>query len=452
MINIVEKFLDAYDVNKADKTFLVGFSGGCDSLCLLDILHKLSNKTGFRLLAMHLNHNWRGQESLQEEQNCATFCQKNNIEFISEKLAETQPKTEIAARDARYSFFLKHAKNYPNPIIFTAHTSSDNAETVIYRIIKGTGINGLQGILPLRNIDDIPVLRPILSLSRCQTEDYCNANGLVPNNDSSNYDINYKRNFIRHKIMPLFNEINFHAEKSINSLSKLAVSQTSIVNEYIGLIKNDIYQDNKILTDKFKNLSQDIMSRIIYDGCLKFGLDYDYKKVNNILNFIKNNFDSKSGSRYSLASNLWLFVNNKNIYVIDKVKSEINTCEVITNGEGDYNFSENLIFSIEKFSGGGNVKYPEESEKIAFVDLSNVGLNLTIRTRRDGDYITPFGMSGKMKLKKYLNSKGIIQHEKNKLILLCKNSEILWVCGVGLSNKLKVVKEPTHVLRLTDSL
>ena len=82
------------------------------------------------------------------------------------------------------------------------------------------------------------------------------------------------------------------------------------------------------------------------------------------------------------------------------------------------------------------------------MNLSDTGIDLTIRTRRDGDLIVPFGMSGTMKLKKYLNAKGVSQHEKDGLILLAKNNEILWVAGVGLSNKFKVVNKPTHVIEL----
>ena len=93
-------------------------------------------------------------------------------------------------------------------------------------------------------------------------------------------------------------------------------------------------------------------------------------------------------------------------------------------------------------------KYPKEDENIAYVNLDDFE-NLIIRTRRDGDIIQPFGMKGTMKLKKYLNSKAFEQHKKNSLVLLCKNNEVLWACGVGLNEKLKVVsKIPKYVLKL----
>jgi len=449
MIEVVDNFLEEFNLKSPDNTFLVGFSGGCDSLCLLDILNNLSKKYGFSLVALHLNHNWRGDESLQDELNCKKYCEINDISYISEILAKSALKTENSAREARYEFFLRCAQKYQNSKILTAHTRTDNAETVVYRIIKGTGINGLQGILPERMMDGVPLYRPLLSVSRNEIEGYCISNGLIANNDSSNADVSYKRNFIRHKIMPLFKEINFHAERSIVSLSKLAISQTKIVDEYINLLKKDIYIDGKILTEKFKNLSEDVMKKLIYEACLKETLDYDYKKIVHILEFIKSNFDSKAGSRYSLTKDLWLFVSSKYIYLI--TESSINDSETQISQEGEYEvLGTNFIFSIQKYEASDSeLKFPPENAKFAYVNLEDL-TGLTVRTRRAGDYIHPFGMTGTTKLKKYLNSKGVFQHDKNKLIFLCKGSEVLWVVGVGLSNKLKVVKKPTHVLRLLD--
>lgn len=447
MIEIVDKFLEEHNLKNSDNTFIVGFSGGCDSLCLLDILNQLSKKYGFKLVAAHLNHNWRGEESLQDELNCKNFCESLKIEFISET-SEIGPKTEISARELRYNFFLKIARKYKNSSVFTAHSRTDNAETIIYRIIKGTGVNGLQGIPAKRMAEEIPIYRPLLSVSRNKIQDYCRSKGLVANVDSSNFDISYKRNFIRQKIMPLFDEINFHAEKSITTLSKIAISQTNIVNEYIDLINKEIYFDNKVLTEKFVKLSADVQKKIIYDKCLERNLDYDRKKVENILEFILENIDSKSGSRYSLTNDLWLFVNSQYIYLITKTKADENKHEINILEEGEYQIPETgKTFSLEKYTGDADIKFPSENSFIAYVNLQSLD-GLTVRTRREGDFITPFGMTGSMKLKKYLNSKGVSQHNKDELILLCSGSDVLWVASVGLSNKLKVVNIPSHVIEL----
>jgi tRNA(Ile)-lysidine synthase len=449
MIQVIDNFLDKYGLKASGKTFLVGFSGGYDSLCLLDILNTLSLKYGFKLIALHLNHNWRGEESLKEALTCKDFCEKKSIEFISETLKETNCKTESFARKARYKFFLKYAKLYPNSIILTGHNKNDNAETIIYRIIKGTGLNGLQGILPKKNIDGVFVYRPLLTISRAEIENYCEINALIANKDSSNLNINYKRNFIRHKIIPLFCEINPQMIKSINSLAEIAISQTNIVNEYLEIIKTNIFIENKILTKEFEKLSSDLKQQIIYDICLQEGLDYDRKKITDILKFIQDNLESKSGCRVSLTNNLWLFVSSKYMYLTIQLLEDKNTNEINISKEGEYKFPDSeYIFSLKKYIVNDKLIFPSENSNYAYADFSKIGMDLSLRTRREGDFINPFGMKGNMKLKKYLNSKKIARHDKDKLILLCKGSEVLWVIGIGLSNKLKVVNKPTHVIRL----
>lgn len=464
MIEIVEKFLDEHNLKKLENNFLVGFSGGGDSMCLLDILNQLSKKYSFKLIALHLNHNWRGEESLNDEVNCKNFCDKHGIEYVSEVL-EDGPQTESFAREARYNFFVKHSKRYPNSCVFTAHTQTDNAETIIYRIIKGTGINGLQGIKPKRIIDDVCVYRPLLTFSTDQIRDYCISKGLVPNIDSSNFDVSYKRNFIRHKIMPLFSEVNSSYEQSIISLSKVAGEESAIVNDYLSSIQEGLFEDGKIITQFFKNLSKETMRKVIFNLVIDNKLDYDYKKIDDIYEFVIANFNSKAGSRYSLTNDLWLFVSSKYIYLITEIKAVKNLNEVKVISEGEWTFSgTDYIFSLQKFSCEIHAVYPQESylskfcagqavfpaanEYLAYVNFDYVGLDLTLRTRREGDYIIPFGMFGSMKLKKYLNSRAVAQHDKDNLILLCKDSEVLWVAGVGLSNKLKVVNKPTHVIEL----
>lgn len=464
MIEIVEKFLDEYNLKKPEKTFLVGFSGGGDSLCLLNILHELSKLHGFRVIALHLNHNWRGDESLNDEANCRKFCKKNEIEYISEVLQDG-PKTESFAREARYNFFVNHAEKYPDGCVFTAHTQTDNAETIIYRIIKGTGIKGLQGIKPERIVDGVSVYRPLLAVSTEQIQDYCSTNNLVPNIDSSNFNVNYKRNFIRHKIMPLFSEVNSNYEQSIISLAKVANEESKIVNEHLSSINADLFEGDKILTPCFKNLSKEVMRKIIYNLVTEKNLDYDYKKIDDILEFVTDNINSKSGSRYSLTNDLWLFVSSKYIYMITEIKAIKNFNEVKITSEGQWELpGTNYIFSLQKFSCdtpkvypyenylnnfcSGHAVFPAANEYLAYVRLDHIGLDLTLRTRKEGDFIIPFGMFGSMKLKKYLNSKGVAQHDKDNLILLCQASEVLWVAGVGLSNKLKVVNKPTHMIEL----
>lgn len=431
----VKSFLQKYDLDKPDLTYLVAFSGGYDSMCLL---HSLKKITKNKLIALHLNHNWRGEESDNEEQNCKDFCASLGIEFYCEKLSEDISHTETAARNARYDFFEKCAKKFNSKVIFTAHNKNDNAETLIYRIAMGTGIAGLQGISPQRGI----YYRPLLTIERKEIEKYCTQNHLNPNNDSSNSDTKYKRNFIRQQIMPALNKINPDSMDKINTLSDVAKEETKIIEEYLKIIADKISdKNNKINTKKFLNQSPAIQKRLIYNLFIKHNLDYDRTKILNILEFIHENSSSKSGKTCSLTDNLWIFVSHETIEPI--TGSDFIIPSIRITREGKYETST-YIFEIEKFEKEVR-KFPKDSEGIAYVNLP-FPLDFELRTRQDGDIIQPLGMKGTQKLKKYLNEKKIPNHQKDKLLFLTQDNEILWAINSGISDKIKVTSKPTHRL------
>ena len=400
----VESFIEKYNLSGK---FLLGFSGGFDSMCLLDVLHKI----GCDVVAIHMNHNWRGVESSQEEENCRNFAEQRNIPFYSEILPDKIPHTENDAREARYKFFENCAKKFDSNAVFTAHNLNDNAETVLYRIIKGTGTIGLEGILEKRGI----FYRPLLTTSRVEIEEYCKLNNLNPNKDSSNENIKYKRNLIRKKILPLMKEININVIDAINSLSQIAKEDKNGENSQKYFVRQLLIENNLI---------------------------YDRKKIEDLSKFIEEYKNSKSGKTMSLTDNLWLFVNNKEVKVI-KSYSKPNI-EVKISIEGEYKINDK-IFSIRKCSENINY-YPKDIEYKAYISIKEI--DFTLRYRKNGDYIQPLGCSGKQKLKKYLNEKKIPNHEKNNIVLLCNGNEVLWVTGFGISDKIKVKDKPTHVIEL----
>lgn len=406
-------------------------------MALLDVIKKLSEKYEFKVIAAHLNHNWRGVESLKEQENCKNFCTQNNIEFYTETLDKNEKHTETRARELRYQFFNNAIIKYHADALLTAHTKSDISETIIYRLIKGTGIKGLQGITP--KLDKI--YRPMLDISRTEVKEYCRQNNLQPNNDSSNLDNKYSRNFIRNEILPLFNKINPQTENALYNLSILAYEEEQILKEYINSL--ELYENDKIKSDKFAKLSVNIQKRLIYELYVKFDFEYTQEKIEITLKFIHQNINSKSGKKSSLTKGFWIFVNSKYIEVIGKITK--NNHEIEIKKEGKYIF-ENYEFTIEKCSSKPD-KYPPDSEYKAFVEFNN-NIDFTLRTRKNGDRIQPLGTKSETKLKKYFINKNIPQHKKDKIILLCKDGEVLWISGYGLSDKIKVVNKCTHVLTL----
>lgn len=433
----IEIHLEKYKINTPKNIYLVAFSGGYDSMSLLDCLKKVAPDN--RIIALHLNHNWRGAESDLEEIRCKEFCEKIGVEIYTEKLSQNVPHTETAGREARYDFFEKCSKKFNSRIIFTAHNKNDNAETLLYRICKGTGISGLQGIAENRGI----YYRPLIEVTREEIETYCKDNHLTPNNDSSNHDIKYKRNFIRTEILPKLEKINPKILDTIETLSTVAKEETSIVEEYLQKILNKISKDNKIQTPEFLKQSNAIQKRIIYNIFIEHNLDYDRTKILKILDFVKENSKSKSGKTCSLTTNLWIFVNESIIEIVEKSKDIMP--EIRIDKEGIY-ATDKYIFELQKCNSEVE-EFPKDTKNIAYIDLTDTAIDFEIRTRKDGDIIYPFGLNGSQKLKKYLNSKKIPNHEKDSLLFLTKGKEILWAIGIGISDKIKVKTKPTHIIK-----
>ena len=418
IIEDVQNFINKYNLSGR---FILAFSGGYDSMCLLDILHKLDCD----VIAVHLNHNWRGEESLKEAQNCKNFAESKGITYYSETLPDSIEKTETAAREARYEFFRRCAQKFNSNVIFTAHNFDDNVETILYRIIRGTGTIGLQGISEKREI----FYRPLLKTKRKTIEQYCRENNLLPNNDSSNSDTKYQRNFIRHKIIPLLREINPNVSEAVTSLSEIASEDNCIIDKY--------------LPQKLTKASDIEQKRIIYKILSEHNIEYDREKIENIQKFVELNKTSKSGKTISLTKDLWLFVSDKQTEVIHRTDKK-NTEEILIDKCGEYNF-EDYIFSIKKYTDSVK-QFPSDKDYKALIYTDKI--NFVLRHRKNGDIINPLGAKGTQKLKKYLNEKKIPQHKKDKLIFLCRGNEILWAAGLGLSDKIKVAQNPTHMITL----
>ncbi len=434
----LKQFLKKYEIDKSWIVYVVAFSGGFDSMFLLDLLRKTTKN---KIIAIHLNHNWRKKECDIEENNCRIFCDKIGVEFYSEKLSDDVAHTETAARDARYEFFERCSKKFHSGVVFTAHNKNDNAETVLYRIFKGTGVAGLSGIREHRGI----FYRPILNVSRCDIENYCKINNLKPNCDSSNLNTKYKRNYIRNILMPEIIKEFPNAIDALNSLSCVAQEETIIIEQCIDDIFEKNFTNNKFKMFEFLNLSDALQKRIIYRIFQEYNLEYDREKVLRIWNFIKDSAKIPAGKTISLNSNLYVFANATEFEILNKTAIEPKIKEII-DSVGIYNFGE-YRFTIEKYNKHTD-KFPREDENFAIVNLENFEMNFTLRNRETGDIIQPFGMMGTKKLKKYLIEKHVPNHRKNELILLACGNEILWVPGFGISDKIKVLEKPTHILKL----
>ena len=199
--NSVLKAIKQFSMLEKSHNVTVALSGGADSVSLLHILYELRDELGITLSAAHLNHMIRGDEALRDENFARQECEKLGIPFFCERAdvpkyaKEHRVSTELAAREIRYEFL----SNVSDGLIATAHTASDNIETIIFNLARGTGLKGLCGIPPVRE----NIIRPLIFCTREEIEAYCSANRLSYVTDSTNLSDDYSRNKIRHTIVPV---------------------------------------------------------------------------------------------------------------------------------------------------------------------------------------------------------------------------------------------------------
>lgn len=204
--NKINKFIKENNLISNKDKILIAVSGGPDSMLLLHYIHKKANHD---FLVFHLNHGIR-KEAFKDEKIVKDYCEKNEIECVIERLdilrmaKEAKESLENFARKKRYDLFLKYAEKYKCSLVLTAHNMDENIETVVLNLLRGKDIKGLCGIPVKRKLKGkICVARPIMCLKKEEIIDYLKENKIKYAVDKTNYDTDYTRNWIRHKLIPM---------------------------------------------------------------------------------------------------------------------------------------------------------------------------------------------------------------------------------------------------------
>ena len=430
--NAIKNFLKKYKLLNKDTHFLIGFSGGADSMLLLYYLKLLQKDYNFRLSALHINHDWRGEESDNEEKVCEKFCKDNSIDFYSAKLKGDIKKDENSARIARYDLFNKYAKKVKANAILTAHNSTDAVETFLYRLAKGMGTNGAESIPEVRKAVYCYIYRPLLTVSSKDIRNECKKLKLKYNIDSSNENNKYKRNLIRNEILPYLKKINPKFEDSILNFIENLKSNNRLLDNFYFENCDKIIIDNKIKTQDFIGFSEDIKRVIIYKYLRNNDFEPDKGLILRMIKQIEKNADKPNGKKYSVkyaqntSQKVSFFCSKEECYFIENTKKIIELKK----------FTEELKppFKITKYKGE---KIPQSEDYRAVVNKNALIFPLELRSRRAGDVIQPFSHNSLIKLKDYFIEKKIPEHLRDEIPLLCKDKEVLWAIGAGISEKLR---------------
>ena len=329
----VYEYIQKNKLIKESEHIIVGLSGGADSVCLLHILHSLSNRLKIKLTAIHINHMLRGQEAKRDENFAINFCKELGIEIITKRIdvlkiaKEEKISEEEAGRNARYSTFYEYKKILGADKIATAHNKNDNAETVIMNIIRGSGLSGLKGIDAKRN----DIIRPILDLERKEIVNYCNACNLGFVTDSTNRETKYTRNKIRLKLIKEIDDMfNVNITRKINQMSMLVRED----NDYIEGMASEAFlrsrEDEKdkeicLNIEKLKMFHNAIRKRVLRKaiGQIKNDINsIENKHIESICNLLEG---EKTGQEVELPKKIRAYrdYNILRIYQKEEIKYKL---------------------------------------------------------------------------------------------------------------------------------
>ena len=424
-LDIVINTIDEYGMIKKDDCITAALSGGADSVCLLIILKELSDKYSFTLDALHINHCIRGKESDRDEEFCRNLCKKYDIPLtvirtdVPAAAAESKKSLEETARDIRYKAFEKHAGDKGK--IATAHTVSDNAETVILNMARGTGLKGLCGIPPVRD----NIIRPLIDVTRQQIEDYLKSMNQGFVTDSTNLSDDYTRNRIRHKIIPELLKINEGFYKTFSSEIKILKEE----NSFIAQCAEDAYRKCRNGSGVISGLDKypdAVKKRIISMFFIENNLPFDYNKICSVCSLAEKN------GKINIAKGVFIIGKNGSISIIGE-------SERIPELETPLKIGRNYIFK-------NKVLIAEKNKKDGLlIDLDKVCGTIILRNLRYGDKIKLSGRDFTSSVKKLLNEN--IPSEKRPFIhYLSDDMGLIYVENIGVADRVKVTGESNRIL------
>lgn len=416
----VQRFIEENNLLNINDNVVVALSGGADSVTLLHILVSVKEKYNLGIYAAHLNHNIRGEEAEKDEQFVRLLCEKYNVKLFVEhkdilRLAkERKISLELCGRDERYRFFEALSKQL-NAKVATAHTLSDNAETVLLNITRGASLSGICGI-PLRR--DY-IIRPLLCLTRAQIERYCNENNLQYVTDKTNFEEDYSRNKIRLSVIPKLKQINLGVEENIGRLSGLIQLSDKYLNDIsnneLNKCKNEYGYSCKKLIKLDKAVRFYAIKNILNAG----GADFEYRHILLIDEALR------SHKSVNLPS-FYLAECSQGTLRIIKKNSDMRSTEA--------NFECKLNdYSYKKYVFSEELKKINKKDLINYINCDIITDTTVIRRKKPGDTFTLKDRNVTKTLKKLYNEFKIPREQRSELLVVANGSTVLWAQKIGVS-------------------
>ena len=429
-------------VDLSKKSFLLGVSGGSDSMCLANLFLK----SGLKFGVIHINYSLRGSESEEDMNFVTTWAKNHDIEYFVKVidtpfiLSNQGGNVQQMARDFRYSFFEETRLKYHFDFICTAHHASDWLETVIFNVLRGGFLHAFIGIPAINGV----ILRPLLSFPKKEINDYIIQNDIPYRTDSSNNKLLYHRNLIRHEIIPALNKINPSLLPTFLKNKRVWSELIQIKNEFVAVESKKLVthlSENEFLID-IEGLNASLAPvTFLYEILSPLG--FTSKMIYEIVEMKEKSISI--GSAFTL-NNLKIIKLEKYLRLIKEIESPLVTTDIEIPQNGKVEYAKGRSISIKN-----NSVIPEnlnQGPEIIFVDAKKIIFPLYVRKWRYGDFFYPINMNNqRKKLQDYLTDKKIDKFKKEEVYLLVDaNNQIIWVIGLRQDNRYKIDSNTEHIL------
>lgn len=450
MLEQVRHTIEEYHMETGGR-LVVGLSGGADSVCLLHVLWRLAPRYGWDLQAVHVHHGLRGAEADRDAAFAVGFAQSLGVPCqvvsfdVAAEAAKQGRSTEEMGRILRYETFAHVAGEHGR--IAVAHHANDQAETLLMRLCRGTGLLGLRGMAPVRG----NVIRPLLFCSRQEIEAYCRENGLGYQQDSTNEDTAYTRNKIRHLVLPLLEEVHGGSTAHLAETAALLAADSDFLEQAAREAYAEAKQEASPVTLSCRKLSA--LHPALRMRVLRLAMAEALGSSRNIsqvhLRDVENLLTKQSGVLVQTAGGL-LVRRQYDSLVFGKGQKE-QACFSYNLPLGSAVFVQEADLLVESgvFSGKSE-EIPADGCTNVF-DYDKITQNLCCRTRAAGDRITLPG--GTKKLKSFMIDEKIPADQRNEIPLIACGGDIVWIYGGRTSAKFAPDAATTRYLwiRITEA-
>lgn len=419
MNNKVLKTVKKYNMLSKGDRVLIGVSGGADSIALLEFFVSVKEKYDLDICVAHIEHGIRGEDSVNDAEFVENYCKKLGVNFYLKTIdapnlaKKAKMGVEEYSRMARYDFF----NTIECDKIATAHNLTDNIETLLFRLARGTGLKGACSIPAVRG----KIIRPFIEVSSGEIRKWCNDNNIPYRVDCTNSDSAYSRNLIRLEILPLFEKLNANYQDNIENFISDVNEDYAFIDDYVKSIYPKIVKNNEIDLLKLNGLDLSIKKRILIMFFDENGYSLNRIHLQSVIDITL-----KSGKSQI----------KENVFAIS-AKGKIRLAKF-----NDLNKKDEFVTKIL------NIDEFKDKNIDFYCDCDKIVGNIIIRAKQAGDRIKPAGRNVSKTLKKLFNESAYPIEKRDKKIVVCDDFGIVGVIGLCADERVKVDCNTAKILTI----